>query len=465
MKRFMDEDFLLGGETAKKLYEACKDEPIFDWHCHLSPKEIYENKTPRDLTELLLGGDHYKWSLMRNYGVDEKYITGDAEPYDKFLRFAEALQYSVGNPLYHWTHLELKKYFGITTPLTVKTAPEIWAKTGEIIAAGGLEPRSLIQKSGVVAVCTTDDPADDLGYHKLIAADAGFGVKVVPAFRPDKALNCTAPAVLPWIASMERVSGMKITSWAELKAALVSRMDFFKSMGTVATDHGLLELRYARADEDELEDIFVKVKKGLPMSADEVAKYQTELLRFLAAEYKKRGWVMEIHVGALRNNNSAAFKKLGPDTGFDTVDDQPNVRALAALLDSIDSEGNLPKTVIFPLDPAENAAFESLIRCFQTSEAKGKIQTGSAWWYNDHLDGIRAMLRNKCSMGVLGAFIGMVTDSRSFLSYTRHDYFRRILCDLVGSYVDNGEYPDDFETLGKLVRDVSYGNAKEYFGI
>ena len=465
MRRFMDDDFLLSTQTAKELYSACRGEPIFDWHCHLSPKEIYENRTPRDLTELLLGGDHYKWSLMRNYGVDESLITGDGDPFEKFAAFAEALQNAVGNPLYHWTHLELKTYFGIETPLTADNARAIWDRANAVIAAGGMTPRELIKKSGVVALCTTDDPADTLEYHKLIAADESFDVKVVPAFRPDKALNCASPAILPWSAAREYGTEQKITTWAELKKALVMRMDFFESMGTLATDHAFLSVPYERAGEDELEEIFVKVKKNQPMTCSEIAKYQTELIRFLAAEYAKRGWVMELHVGALRNNSSRMFRAIGPDTGFDIVDDGSNIRNLTLLLDSLDSEGDLPKTVLFTLDPAENRPFEAVTRCFQAPGIRGKVQTGSAWWYNDHINGIRAMLRTKCDVGVLGTFIGMVTDSRSFLSYTRHDYFRRILCALVGEIVENGEYPADIDTLTKLVRNVSFGNAKEYFGL
>ncbi|MCR5042057.1 MAG: glucuronate isomerase [Clostridia bacterium] len=465
MKAFMDKDFLLSTDTAKELYAACKDEPIFDWHCHLSPKEIWEDKTPRDLTELLLGGDHYKWSLMRNYGVAEELITGGADPYDKFAAFAEALSAAVGNPIYHWTHLELKTYFGIETPLSPKTAKEIWDKANAVIAGGGMSPRSLIKNSGVVALCTTDDPADSLEYHKLIAGDESFDVKVVPAFRPDKALACGAKTFMPWLAAMEYETGDKITTYAELKKVLVKRMDFFMAMGTVATDHAFLSAPFRRAEENELEEIFTKAKKGAALTDCEIEKYQTELIRFLASEYKKRGWVMELHIGALRNNNTALFAELGPDTGFDIPDDGSNIRKLAALLDSMYRDGALPKTVLFPLDPAENLSFEAVTRCFQDPGARGWVQTGAAWWYNDHINGIRAMLKNKCDVGVLGTFVGMVTDSRSFLSYTRHDYFRRILCDLVGNIVENGEYPADLETLSGLVRGVSFRNAEVYFGL
>lgn len=465
MKKFMDSDFLLSTETAKKLYAACKDTPIFDWHCHLSPKEIYENKQPEDITELWLSGDHYKWRGMRSCGIEEKYITGDASHYEKFMKWSEVMNYCIGNPLYHWTHLELQRYFGITTPLSPKTADSIWNEANAKIKAGGFRPKELIERSNVVCVCTTDDPADTLEYHKLIARDKDFKCKVIPAFRPEKAMNIEMPTFIPWLESLEKTSDEKIDSYKKLKEVLVSRIEFFKEMGCRATDHSLAYVPCVRATEEELEAIFAKGIKGEELTATEIDKYRTEIFRFLAKEYHKNGWAMEIHIGAIRNNNTLMFRKLGADTGYDSIGDSEIAVGLSRFLDSLAEEESLPKTILFTLNPKDNYVLGTMLGNFQNEDAPSKIQFGSAWWFNDNIDGMRQQMKALGNLGMLGKFIGMVTDSRSFLSYPRHEYFRRILCELIGSMVENGEYPWDEEILTKTVQDISFNNAKEYIGI
>lgn len=465
MKPFMDESFLLTTDTAKKLFAACKDEPIFDWHCHLSPREIYENKTPRDIAELWLSGDHYKWRGMRACGVNEAYITGDKSPYEKFKAWAKCMPMFIGNPLYHWTHLELQRYFGIFTLLNEKTADEIWEKANAMIENGGFTPRELIERSNVACVCTTDDPADTLEYHALIAQDASFHTRVLPAFRPDKALAIEAPAFLPWLSALRQVSGKEITSYQELKAALLSRIEHFEKMGCRATDHAFTPVPYRRMTEAELETVFAKALAGETLTKEEAEGYKTELLRFLAGEYAKRNWAMELHIGPMRNNNTRQFKAIGPDTGYDSIADVEIAEKLSRLLDSLDSENALPRTILFCLNPKDNYVLGSMLGNFQSDEAVSKIQFGSGWWFNDNISGMKAQIDALSNLGVLPAFVGMVTDSRSFLSYPRHEYFRRILCEYIGNLVENGEYPDDMETLSRFVKEISFGNAKRYFGI
>lgn len=465
MKQFMGEDFLLSTDTAKALYAACKDEPIFDWHCHLQPKEIYENKTPSDIAELWLAADHYKWRGMRGCGINEDYITGDKTPYEKFKAWAECMPNFIGNPLYHWTHLELRRYFGITKPLSPDTADEIWNEANAKIAAGGYTPRELIERSNVKCVCTTDDPADTLEYHKLIAADKSFKCRVLPAFRPDKALAIEAPAFMPWLAALEKVCGKEIKSFAGLKKTLLSRIEFFEEMGCRATDHAFTPVPYNRMTDDELEAVFAKKLNGETLTFEEAEGYKTELFRFLAKEYAKRGWAMEMHIGPMRNNNAKMFKKLGPDAGYDSIDDGAVAYKLSRLLDSLDEENSLPRTILFTLNPKDNYVLGSMLGNFQSDEAASKIQFGSAWWFNDNIEGMRQQMSALANLGVLSKFVGMVTDSRSFLSYPRHEYFRRILCELIGDLVENGEYPADMKFLSKAVRDISFGNAAAYFGL
>jgi glucuronate isomerase len=465
MKNFMDKDFLLDNDTAKKLFfDDAKDMPIFDWHCHLSPKEIYENKQPSDIAELWLGGDHYKWRAMRSFGIDEKYITGNATNYEKFKAWAKVMPYCIGNPLYHWTHLELQRYFNIFEPLSEKTCDEIWKKSNAAIASGGFTPRELISGSNVTCLCTTDDAADTLEYHKLIQADKSFKCKVIPAFRPDKALNIEQAAFLPWLQSLENVSGERIDSYKKLIEVLKSRIAFFAQMGCRASDHAFLYVPYNRATDDELEKIFKKALNKETLCTDELDKYRTELFRFFAREYARLGWGMEVHIGAMRNNNTDMFGKLGPDTGYDSICDREIAEKLSRMLDSLASEGALPKTILFTLNPKDNYVLGSMLGNFQSSEAASKLQFGSAWWFNDNIDGMREQMKAFANLGILGKFIGMVTDSRSFLSYPRHEYFRRILCGIIGGWVEDGLYPYTDE-LDCIIKDISYNNAIEYFGI
>lgn len=466
MKSFMDEDFLLTTDTAKEIFNyGAKDTPIFDWHCHLSPKEIYENKTPRDIAELWLGGDHYKWRAMRGYGVDEKYITGDALPYEKFLKYAETLSYCIGNPLYHWTHLELQRYFDIHEPLSHKSAPAIWEKCNEKIRNGGFTPRELIEKSNVACVCTTDDAADSLEYHALLAKDETFKCKVLPAFRPDKAFLIDSPMFISWVKAMENAAQMKIASFKDLKNALEKRIDFFESMGCRASDHALMYCPYSEATDEELEKIFKKALSGEKFTTDELDKYRTAILQFLGREYAKKGWVMELHLGAMRNNNTKMFERLGADTGFDSVADCQIAEKLSRFMDSLEKDRLLPKTVLFTLNPKDNTVLGTMLGNFQSAEAQSKIQFGSAWWFNDHYDGMRKQLADLAALGVLGKFVGMITDSRSFLSYPRHEYFRRILCEMLGDLVEDGKHPCDIAFLSQVVADISFNNAKKFFGI
>jgi len=437
--------------------------PIFDWHCHLSPKEIYENKKPANLYSLWLAADHYKWRALRGAGVNEDLITGKASDYEKFKAWAKIMPYLLANPLYHWTHLELQRYFGIFEPLSEKTADYIWETANAKINEGGFSPRELIGRSNVKTVCTTDDPADSLEYHKLIAGDKSFECRVLPAYRPDKALGMELPAFRPWLADMEKTWGRNIGSYEDLKAALLGRMDFFAEMGCVASDQAFIYVPYERAEGGELEKIFQKGKNGEALSVSELDKYKTELFRFLAAEYKKRGWVMEIHIGVMRNNNAKMFKSIGPDTGFDSISDKEIAHTLSRFLDSLDAENSLPKTVLFTLNPKDNYVLGAMLGNFQSDEAQSKMQFGTAWWFNDNIDGMTEQIKALGNLGVLSKFIGMVTDSRSFLSYPRHEYFRRIVCEFIGQKVENGEYPYDMDVLSKIVRDIAFANADIYF--
>lgn len=466
MKTFMSHDFLLDNDTASRLFHNSAEKmPIFDWHCHISPKEIYENKQPEDITALWLSGDHYKWRALRSFGIEEEYITGSESSYEKFKAWAKVMPYLIGNPLYHWTHLELQRYFDIFEPLNEKTADDIWKRANAKIAAGGFKPRELMESSNVACIFTTDDSADSLEYHKLIAEDKSFKCRVLPAFRPDKALGIDLPGFLPWLSSLEQRIGGKIDTYASLVKALKERIEFFASMGCRGSDHAFAYVPCSRADEKELEIIFKKVLSGEILSTDETDKYRTELMRAMAKEYARLGWGMEIHIGVIRNNNTAMFSKLGPDMGFDSMTDHEIADRLSRFLDSLAVEGCLPKTILFTLNPKDNYVLGSMLGNFQTSEAASKIQFGSAWWFNDNLDGMREQMKALANLGVLGKFIGMVTDSRSFLSYPRHEYFRRILCGLIGDMVDNGLYPPDTDILEQIVSDISYNNAAAYFGI
>ena len=463
MKKFMGPDFLLENGIEKELFLLyAKDKPIFDWHCHLSAKEIFENKAPRDLCELWLSGDHYKWRAMRSAGIEERLITGSAEPFEKFSAYAETLSLCAGNPLYHWSHLELQRYFGIDTPLTPDTAETIWKKTKEKIQAGGFTPCELIAASNVYALCTTDDPVDSLEYHQKLA-EKNLPFKVLPAFRPDKVINIETHDFPAYLSALSKAAGTEISSFSALKQALCKRMDFFKSLGAVASDQSVCFVPFAPAEDGELEKIFKKAKDGAPLSTQELEKYKFAVLCFLGKQYAQKGFVMELHLGAMRNNNSRAFFSLGADSGFDSIDDREQARGLSLFLDTLDKEQLLPKTVLFNLNPKDNFVLCSMLGNFQSAEAKSKIQFGSAWWFNDNIDGMTAQLKTLANLGVLGCFVGMVTDSRSFLSYPRHEYFRRILCHILGSWVNAGLYPFDEKALKKIIGGICFDNAKEYF--
>lgn len=464
-KEFMGKDFLLNNEPAIKMFEAADKMPIFDWHCHLSPKEIYENAQPADIAWLWLAGDHYKWRAMRSCGVDEKYITGDATGYEKFKAFAGIMPNLIGNPMYHWCHLELRRYFGINDILCAETADYIWNRANAAIKAGGFTPRELIEKSNVSHLCTTDDPADSLEYHVLLAKESDFKCKVLPAFRPDKALGIDLPAWRDWLEAMEKCVGRSIDGFEALCEALNERIEFFATLGCCASDHAFAYVPYEKATAEELDCIFAKVKNGGEASVAEADKFKTALLAFLAEKYSDKGWVMELHIGPMRNNNTLMFNRIGPDAGFDSIDDREIAGKLSRFLDSLAVKEKLPKTVLFTLNPKDNYVLGAMLGNFQNSDAESKIQFGSAWWFNDNIDGMREQMKALGNLGALGKFVGMVTDSRSFLSYPRHEYFRRIMCGLLGDMVENGLYPFDEKAVCKIAEDISYNNAAKYFGI
>lgn len=466
MKKFMDEDFLLEGEIAKTLYHNyASDISIIDYHCHLSPREIYEDKHFDNITEAWLSGDHYKWRLMRSDGIDEHYITGDAPDDEKFRMFAACLSRAIGNPMYHWCHLELKKYFGYDGILNEKTADYVWHLTEEKLQNSDMGARGLIEKSNVAFIGTTDDPADTLIYHEKISKDKCFNTVVAPSFRPDKALNIDKSGWCEYIFKLSEASKTDIKDANTLKDVLVSRMNYFALHGCRASDHGLDYIFYRRASDKEIDEIFKKGIAGNTVTKEEAEKFKTELLLFCAREYAKLGWVMQLHFNCLRNANTLMYKKLGADTGYDCIGPHNGSAQLASLLDELNSENSLPRTVLYSLDGNDNAFLDALTGSFQNSECAGKLQHGSAWWFNDTKRGMKEQMTSLASLGILGNFIGMTTDSRSFLSYTRHEYFRRILCDLLGKWVENGEYPADMDTLGRIVKDICFVNASRYFGL
>ena len=464
MKQFMDEDFLLSTETAKKLYhEYAEVMPILDYHCHLNPQEIYEDRKFDNITQVWLGGDHYKWRQMRSNGVEEKYITGDASDREKFQKWAETLEMAIGNPLYHWSHLELKRYFGYDGYLGGDTAEEVWNLCNEKLQ-GGLSARQLIKMSNVTLVCTTDDPVDSLEWHQKIKADESFDVQVLPAWRPDKAVALEKKDYLEYLARLGEVSGITVDSFENLLAALKKRMDYFAENGCTVSDHSLEYVMYSPADTQEIEKIFAKRLAGGAVSREEELKFKTACMVTLGREYAKKGWVMQLHYGVKRDNNVSVFTKLGPDTGVDCISNHTPSAELADFLNALAVTDELPKTIIYSLNPVDNAAIGTVIGCFQNADAVGKVQQGSAWWFNDNKTGMIEQMTSLANLGLLGNFVGMLTDSRSFLSYTRHEYFRRIMCELIGGWVENGEYPADYKTLKKIVKGISYNNAVRYFG-
>ena len=464
MKAFLDDDFLLTTPTARRLYQVARSMPILDYHCHLDPKEIAQDRRFENITQVWLGGDHYKWRLMRANGVDEAYITGDAPDREKFQKWAETLELAIGNPLYHWSHLELRRYFGYEGVLNGDTAQEVWELCNQKLQEPGMSARSLIANSGVTLVCTTDDPADSLEWHQQLAQDSSFPVKVLPAWRPDAAMGLERPEYLDYLQRLGQAAGVEIRTYADLKEALLSRMAFFDKMSCRASDHALTVAVCQPASEEELERVFQKRLEGEPLTQEELAAFQTGFLRFVAGEYKRLGWVMQLHYGCRRNNNTRMFHKLGRDTGYDAVLQGTPSLEVAAFLDLLASLDALPRMVLYSLNPNDDEGLNSVIGCFQDGTPLGRIQQGSAWWFNDHKAGMVKQLTAFANGGLLGNFIGMLTDSRSFLSYPRHEYFRRILCELLGAWVENGEYPADWKALEKMVRGVCYNNAVEFFG-
>lgn len=466
MKAFMDENFLLTNKTAEKLYhEYAKDMPIFDFHCHISPKEIAENKSYKNITEIWLGGDHYKWRAMRSNGVDEKYITGDAPDKEKFMKWAETMPECIGNPLYHWTHLELKRYFGIDKLLSPETAEEIWEECNKKLQQPDFTVRGLIKRSNVKVICTTDDPVDSLEYHKAIAADKSFDVKVLPAFRPDKSFNIDKEGFADWIAKLGKVVGKEIKTFADVKDALKQRLEYFHAVGARVSDHGLDPIVFEEGTEDEATAILQKALNGERLTESEVKKYKTQVMVFLGRQYARLGWTMQLHIGTIRNNSKRMMRLLGPDTGFDATADYTFAESLSKFLDKLDDTDELPKTVLYCLNPRDNEVLGTIIGCFQGGVIPGKMQVGSGWWFNDQKDGMIRQMTALSTLGLLSRFVGMLTDSRSFLSYTRHEYFRRILCNLIGEWVEAGEAPNDMKLLGNMVQNISFNNAKKYFGV
>ena len=466
MTPFMNKDFLLKSKTAKKLYHQHAEKmPIIDYHCHINPMEIYEDKRYNNITEVWLGGDHYKWRAMRSCGVPEYYITGDATPAEKFQKWGETIPNLIGNPLYHWTHLELQRYFGITEPLNGENAMEIYEKCNAILARPEMSVRGIIRQSDVKLICTTDDPVDDLKAHAALAKDPDAPAVVLPAFRPDKAMRADKETFPAYVAQLEKVVGYEINTVEDMRKALNDRIAYFADHGCCVSDHALDYCFCVEATEEELNDIYARAKAGKGITWNEQLAYHTALLISVGKEYYKRDWVMQLHFGCLRDNSKKMFARLGPDTGFDSMNDVSNAAGLAGLLNILESADALGKTILYSLNPADNGVIGTVMGGFQTdSKIPGKIQQGSAWWFNDHKVGMEQQMVSLMNLGAMGSFNGMLTDSRSFLSYTRHEYFRRILCNLLGQMVEDGEYPADMKTLGKMIENISYNNTLHYFG-
>lgn len=465
MKPFMDKEFLLSTETAQTLFHKYAETmPVLDYHCHINPKEIAEDRKFDNITQVWLGGDHYKWRQMRSNGIDEYYITGGASDREKFQKWAETLEKAIGNPLYHWSHLELQRYFGYTGALNGETAEEVWNLCNAKLQEDSMSVRNIIRQSDVTLICTTDDPVDSLEWHKMIAGDDSFDVQVLPAWRPDKAMNIEKPDYAEYLAKLSGVSGIEIKTFAALKEALKVRLAFFEKMGCRASDHALEYVMYRPASEEEIEAIFAKRMSGEMVTKEEELKFKTAFMLFAGKEYHRLGWAMQIHYGCKRDNNVLRYEQLGPDTGYDCINNYAPSAEMAGFLNALITTDELPKTILYSLNPNDNASIGTILGCFQDSSAVGKIQQGSAWWFNDHKCGMTEQMTSLANLGLLGNFIGMLTDSRSFLSYTRHEYFRRILCELIGGWVENGEYPADEKVLGRMVADISYNNAVNYFG-
>ena len=462
MKKFMDEDFLLQNETAKRLYhEAAQKMPILDYHNHLEPQVIYEDRCYSDIAEVWLGRDHYKWRAMRADGVNEEKITGKASNREKFDAWCATMPDLIGNPLYHWTHLELKRYFGIDALICPENADAIWQQTQALLQTPTYSTRNLLRKMNVKTLCTTDDPLDDLHWHRGLKDD--FEIRVLPAFRPDPVLNLDQPDYLEYIGRLEPLTSEYCGQWSGLKTALKKRMDVFGQHGCRLSDHALDGNFYASAKDQEIQEILDLKKAGQPLTSLQLRQYRGAILIFLAGEYVQRGWAMQLHIGALRNNNTRMFKTLGADTGYDSTDDPMIAAQLNALLDAMEHWQGVPKLILYSLNSKDYEVLATAAGNFQDGTIPGKIQLGSAWWFCDQKRGIEKQLDTLAEVGLLSRFVGMLTDSRSFLSFPRHEYFRRILCNKLGTWVENGEAPQDWALLEKMVQDICYDNAVRYF--
>ncbi|MBW7982724.1 glucuronate isomerase [Enterobacillus tribolii] len=467
MSQFLTEDFLLDTEFARRLYhEYAAEQPIFDYHCHLPPEQIAQNYRFKNLYDIWLKGDHYKWRAMRTNGVAERLCTGDASDREKFQAWAETVPHTIGNPLYHWTHLELRRPFGITgTLLSGQTAEDIWNRCNALLERDEFSARGIMQQMNVKMVGTTDDPIDDLHHHQAIADDSSFTVKVLPSWRPDKAFNIDAATFADYMQKLGAAADVDIRRFSDVCRALSVRMEHFAAHGCKVSDHALDVVMYAEADESALDAILSRRLQGEALTEREVAQFKTGVLLFLGGEYQKRGWVQQYHIGALRNNNSLMFERIGPDIGFDSINDAPVAQPLSRLLDAQARNGGLPKTILYCLNPRDNEVLGTMVGNFQGEGMAGKMQFGSGWWFNDQKDGMQRQMTQLAQLGLLSRFVGMLTDSRSFLSYTRHEYFRRILCQMIGRWVADGEAPADMGLLGDMVKNICFDNAKNYFAI
>lgn len=464
MKKFMDENFMLQNKTAEKLFrEHAQGMPLFDYHCHLIPSQIRQDYRFTTITDAWLGGDHYKWRAMRSNGVPERLITGDGDPFDKFMAWAGTMENLVGNPLYHWTHLELQRYFGIYDVLNTKNAKKIYTEANEKLANDkDLSVFGIMKKFNVYAVGTTDDPADSLEEHILIRKECKCPAKVIPSYRPDKALHIEKSDFASYIPKLSAAAGMKIEHASDVVAALEKRLDFFVSLGCKASDHALEDCPHTFVSEAEVDNLFQKKMNGGTLTEAECDAYLTYMLTSVAKMYHKRNIAMQLHFASIRDNNTVAFQTLGPDTGYDASHDKMLAAGLKAFFGNLSATDEVPKTIFYTLNPKDYYVLGTMMGCFQ-GDIPGKIQLGSAWWFCDHKDGMEEQMKVLANLGLLSRFIGMLTDSRSFLSYSRHEYFRRILCNLIGTWVENGEVPNDEEMLGKMVENICFGNAQRYF--
>jgi glucuronate isomerase len=464
LKGFLNTNFLLDNDSAVRLYEnAVKGLPIFDFHCHLSPQEVWENNPYKNITEVWLGGDHYKWRAMRMHGISEQYITGNASDWEKFYAWADTVQHLMGNPLYHWTHMELRMFFGIDKVLNKQTAREIFDECNEKLKQPDFRPRGFIEKSNVKFIGTTDDPVSTLEYHKLLKNDESFHAIIAPTFRPDGALFIERATFKSWIEKLEHVSGITVDSLDHFLQAVQQRVDYFHEHGGRASDHDIQKMDYVQTAKDEIQAIFEKRIRDEELSEAEITSYRSFLLTELGKMYAEKEWVMQLHMGAMRSNNTKMKNLLGPDTGFDSVGETNFAEGISRFLDALDQQDALPRTVLFNLNQKDNTVLAGMMGNFFEEGVPGKVQLGSGWWHLDHIDGMERQMKDFANLGLLSHFIGMLTDSRSFLSFARHDYFRRILCNLLGDWVEKGLVPADMEFLENMVKNIGYHNAEKYF--